>query len=685
MNRYSLLTTLPILSCLLSTSPLFAGFTESQTNVYEFQPTTGVDKLNLSNTGSVVNIPNSIQGNTPDQPLIIDLRNSNSTDRYWINTNSTQPTINLAGKVQLLINNDVTYNGEGTNRFGVIKNKSAHINIEQGALLSAINEGNDATLIETPSGGTLYIDKLAGGLKLNSGTETSTGYARAYGIHANAADIVIQNFDQTGYIDITGAGRSVRGIYSNNKLDILGDLAGKITVNSTSSNAGYASAIHSSNSGLAIGNITETAEITVNSANWYNYGIISDHGNLSINSLAGKINVQGERNIAGIYMNDNGDYDSLGQLKIGNITDSAQIIANGTESNVHGISAYYTELFIEQGFAGNIQATGTTNVYGIYGRKLTLNNITGTIAAHATDANAKTAAIATKDAFETTANAYANDDFVQLNTNANILGDIRLGFNNTPQGDTLILGGSGSFNHNLFGIETLELVQADATDTNHTWHLNLNDSFQHSTQRNIVNQLNITHGNLHVSNNLTTNSLSLNNDSGLTFTLGEQTMNHITITANSTTLNGTLTILPEDDYTFTHGSFFKLLKGSNFTGSFDRINNTVIDQSLGFAVLNKYDSILAEVHLLGDLNLDGFVNLTDINLLTDSYLQDGSFNWTQGDFSGDFQVNDTDLQLMAHNAGMTFEQIRAHLIPEPASLLLLLAATPLLTRRRHQN
>jgi len=51
--------------------------------------------------------------------------------------------------------------------------------------------------------------------------------------------------------------------------------------------------------------------------------------------------------------------------------------------------------------------------------------------------------------------------------------------------------------------------------------------------------------------------------------------------------------------------------------------------------------------LLGDVNLDGAVNITDVNALVPHYNSSGA--WTAGDFNYDGQVNITDVNALVPN------------------------------------
>ncbi|MCC6682270.1 MAG: hypothetical protein IT445_15315 [Phycisphaeraceae bacterium] len=90
----------------------------------------------------------------------------------------------------------------------------------------------------------------------------------------------------------------------------------------------------------------------------------------------------------------------------------------------------------------------------------------------------------------------------------------------------------------------------------------------------------------------------------------------------------------------------------------------------------------------GDANGDGMVNLSDLQILGDNW-QSTTATWAEADFTGDSTVNLADLQILGDNWGfgtgpdVSFgEALAGASIPEPASLLLLGSALPLILRRR---
>lgn len=117
-------------------------------------------------------------------------------------------------------------------------------------------------------------------------------------------------------------------------------------------------------------------------------------------------------------------------------------------------------------------------------------------------------------------------------------------------------------------------------------------------------------------------------------------------------------------------------------------NGGIISSDLpsGYAVgyVDNGSSLLIERTLIGDTNLDGTVNLTDLLALLNNFDQTGA-TWSQGDFNYDGTVNLTDLLGLLNNYGQTASSsafASPHAVPEPALTGLALVAVGLLARRR---
>lgn len=94
----------------------------------------------------------------------------------------------------------------------------------------------------------------------------------------------------------------------------------------------------------------------------------------------------------------------------------------------------------------------------------------------------------------------------------------------------------------------------------------------------------------------------------------------------------------------------------------------------------------------GDTNLDGSVNFSDLLIVAQNYGETTDVTWPTGDFDNDGACNFDDLLALAQNyegaASINFDQawieaqsIASSMIPEPASLGLLLMIVPMLRRR----
>jgi hypothetical protein len=100
---------------------------------------------------------------------------------------------------------------------------------------------------------------------------------------------------------------------------------------------------------------------------------------------------------------------------------------------------------------------------------------------------------------------------------------------------------------------------------------------------------------------------------------------------------------------------------------------------------------------LGDANDDGLVNFADFVQLSNHYGQSNQ-GWQGADFNNDHTTNFADFVILSNNYGQSItgsnftatpedlaamNAFAAADIPEPASLAILLLASPLLLRRRH--
>ena len=103
------------------------------------------------------------------------------------------------------------------------------------------------------------------------------------------------------------------------------------------------------------------------------------------------------------------------------------------------------------------------------------------------------------------------------------------------------------------------------------------------------------------------------------------------------------------------------------------------------------NSILLAPELLGDANIDGHVDLTDLSTVLNNF---GAANagWTSGNFDGAPTIDLTDLSAVLNNFGVTYANSSAETVsatsggsigtPEPGSLALLACAAGMVVRRR---
>ena len=151
-------------------------------------------------------------------------------------------------------------------------------------------------------------------------------------------------------------------------------------------------------------------------------------------------------------------------------------------------------------------------------------------------------------------------------------------------------------------------------------------------------------------------------------------------------LDGTLDLVMQSSYNPTVGDLFNLVWGANgatIDGLFSLINGVSLDlvSELGLAVLYGQvatDNVTGLVTYLGDTNGDLMVDGFDLSVLASNFNQPGLFSWADGDFNGDGTVGQSDLDLLTFNFGKGSGGV----IPEPASLAMLLIGGGVLMRRR---
>lgn len=98
---------------------------------------------------------------------------------------------------------------------------------------------------------------------------------------------------------------------------------------------------------------------------------------------------------------------------------------------------------------------------------------------------------------------------------------------------------------------------------------------------------------------------------------------------------------------------------------------------------NPYKENSTDVYEIGDVDLSGEVNSTDLGLLLNNFNATGDVTYGQGNLNGTDGVNSTDLGLLLNNFGATSPSANA--VPEPSSgvlLMLMIACLASRVRRR---
>ncbi|MCC6681952.1 MAG: hypothetical protein IT445_13715 [Phycisphaeraceae bacterium] len=142
------------------------------------------------------------------------------------------------------------------------------------------------------------------------------------------------------------------------------------------------------------------------------------------------------------------------------------------------------------------------------------------------------------------------------------------------------------------------------------------------------------------------------------------------------TLDGGIEFRPDENTPLEFGESFDLIDGQQYFGGqfFNALVLPTLDPALKWAGNNFFiDGIITIVaSVAADANLDGVVNLSDLQILGDNW-QSASADWTTGDFTGDGIVNLADLQVLGDHWGDIATDLAelAVTIPEPAGALLI--------------
>lgn len=152
-------------------------------------------------------------------------------------------------------------------------------------------------------------------------------------------------------------------------------------------------------------------------------------------------------------------------------------------------------------------------------------------------------------------------------------------------------------------------------------------------------------------------------------------------------LAGTLDLERVDGGALAYGEQIELISAASVLGNFDQINGVIIDSDTALAVTYTSTQVLVTVAIPGDANLDGDVNLLDLDVLGSAW--QGSGTWAQGDFNGDGVIDLLDLDVLGANWGDGEAGFASALaasgiaVPEPAVGFMGLGAAGLARLRRH--
>jgi autotransporter-associated beta strand protein len=153
--------------------------------------------------------------------------------------------------------------------------------------------------------------------------------------------------------------------------------------------------------------------------------------------------------------------------------------------------------------------------------------------------------------------------------------------------------------------------------------------------------------------------------------------------AENAVLDGTLDVSLINSFTPGFGDTFEIISATSVTGTFASELLPTLGGGLSFEVLYGLNDVTLRVILVGDLDDDGFVGITDLNLVLSNWNQNVPPANAAADPSGDGFVGIEDLNFVLGNwnAGVPPNTNASSNIPEPGSLALLgLAMAPMLRR-----
>jgi autotransporter-associated beta strand protein len=154
----------------------------------------------------------------------------------------------------------------------------------------------------------------------------------------------------------------------------------------------------------------------------------------------------------------------------------------------------------------------------------------------------------------------------------------------------------------------------------------------------------------------------------------------------------TLRITPESGFAPALDTVRRLLEATQINGVFSTVEGVLIpgitDRRFAVRYVDGTDDLVEAVAARpGDANLDQTVNFSDLLLLAQNYGTPGIKTWASGDFDGDGSASFPDLLTLAqfYTSPATLQSdwaVAQAVVPEPATLSLLLVSGLLLGRRR---
>ena len=157
-------------------------------------------------------------------------------------------------------------------------------------------------------------------------------------------------------------------------------------------------------------------------------------------------------------------------------------------------------------------------------------------------------------------------------------------------------------------------------------------------------------------------------------------------------LAGTLQLAYSDEAPLRRYEAWQMIDGQNLTGKFDSIIGMRVDDQTSFAVTYEGDDVFLQAAFVGDANLDGRFNSSDmVDVFAAGQYEDDVENnsvWATGDWTGDGEFDTTDLVAAFRGGAYETSIARAAIqsVPEPCSSVLVgLAMLSLLSIRRRNR